>query len=250
MGKSTPISRPVDVATRETFEFLAAHLEPESRVLEVGCGKGEVAARLLHAGHDVVGLDSSAQALEAAGALGVSTRLARWPDFEDAPFDAIVFTRSLHHIPSLTAALEKAHALLLDGGLLLVEDFAFHEVDTLTAEWFFHQLRVLEALGCLETGHTFGWEVLSQSGAMAAWRHEHFDELHRAGDMEREMGKLFQLEQTNPVPYFYRYVIQMLAETETAGQVADRFLDLERHQALYHPATLIGRRWVARKASG
>ena len=38
--------RPIDVPTRETVEFLAAHLTHGARLLEVGCGGGEV-ARLL-----------------------------------------------------------------------------------------------------------------------------------------------------------------------------------------------------------
>ena len=40
------VRKPIDVATRETVEFIRAHSAPGDRVLEVGCGRGEVAHAL------------------------------------------------------------------------------------------------------------------------------------------------------------------------------------------------------------
>ncbi|HET8559682.1 MAG TPA: methyltransferase domain-containing protein [Marmoricola sp.] len=48
---------------------LAAHLpHPESRVLDVGCGQGTQAIRLARLGHQVIGVDPSAELLERAQA--------------------------------------------------------------------------------------------------------------------------------------------------------------------------------------
>jgi ubiquinone/menaquinone biosynthesis C-methylase UbiE len=57
--------RPSDVALRETLTFLQDHLTPgPQRLLEVGCGSGEVAARLQQIGHHIIALDSDANMLE------------------------------------------------------------------------------------------------------------------------------------------------------------------------------------------
>lgn len=121
---------PIDVATTETVEFLLRHLSPQPlRILEVGCGTGEVAARLQGYHHHVIAIDSEAKAIEQAQQLGVDARLAVWPLFEESAFDAILFTRSLHHIAPLDVALSHASQLLLPSGVLLVEDFAYNEMD-------------------------------------------------------------------------------------------------------------------------
>jgi 2-polyprenyl-3-methyl-5-hydroxy-6-metoxy-1,4-benzoquinol methylase len=45
----------------------------QSRVLEVGCGDGNLARCLKKAGYDVVGLDKSPEATESASAKGLVT---------------------------------------------------------------------------------------------------------------------------------------------------------------------------------
>jgi 2-polyprenyl-3-methyl-5-hydroxy-6-metoxy-1,4-benzoquinol methylase len=93
---------PSEVALRETLTFVQQHLLSDSgRLLEVGCGSGELAARLHQEGHHVIALDSDAAVIEQARQLGIDARVAVWPDFEEASFDAILFTRSLHHITDL-----------------------------------------------------------------------------------------------------------------------------------------------------
>src|SRR5690348_16683446 len=107
----TPV-RPVDVATNDTLNFVQAHLPPGPlRILEIGCGKGEVALELKRLGHKVIALDADADSVEQARRAGVDARLARWHNFEDALFDAILFTRSLHHITPLAPAVDQTRRL-------------------------------------------------------------------------------------------------------------------------------------------
>lgn len=82
-----------------TYEFVRAALpEGAKRVLEVGCGDGEVASLLARAGLSVVALDADEKTVALAKSRGVDARRAEWPDFSDGSFDAVVFTRSLHHV--------------------------------------------------------------------------------------------------------------------------------------------------------
>jgi ubiquinone/menaquinone biosynthesis C-methylase UbiE len=103
--------------------------EPCTRVLDVGCGTGRLAARLgeLSSVRSIVGLDFSAGMLEQARARlasadatalvrGDATRLP----FADAAFDAAVSTEAFHWFPDQDAALAEIRRVLRPGGRLLL----------------------------------------------------------------------------------------------------------------------------------
>ena len=54
-------NRPTDVPTRETLGFLISRLPVGAKVLEVGCGQGQVACELVQRGYRVTGLDSDSE---------------------------------------------------------------------------------------------------------------------------------------------------------------------------------------------
>src|SRR5258706_8911040 len=141
------IATPVDVATRHTADFLEQHVESGATLLEVGCGDGHVAAKLIRRGIAVTGIDADPESVAHARSLGVPAIRAEWPAYpadslhEDGPFAAVAFTRSLHHIFPLTDAVTCAERLLRPGGTLLLEDFAYDEVEPAALEWFAGVLR-------------------------------------------------------------------------------------------------------------
>ena len=100
------MNAPIDLATRETVEFLAARLAPQSRVLEVGCGEGDVALALCDLGHAVLALDEDPETAERASRRG-APGYARWPDYDGAPVDAV----RVHALaPSHRSASSRARA--------------------------------------------------------------------------------------------------------------------------------------------
>lgn len=83
---------------------LLDRLGPNSRVLELGCGPGvPTAARLVEAGHDVVGVDISGAQIELARRQVPLGRFIRADvldiDPEPASYDAVVALYSLIHVP-------------------------------------------------------------------------------------------------------------------------------------------------------
>jgi len=77
------------------------------RVLEVGCGNGEVAARLRAAGLDVTALDVTvASVRETRARADCKVAVAALPDlpFRDRAFDTVVCAHTLEHIPELWRA--------------------------------------------------------------------------------------------------------------------------------------------------
>lgn len=92
------------------------------KLLDVGCGTGDLAAIFGRHGWDAHGIEPSAQAAEHARAAGVDVVTgtladAPWPE---ASFDAIVFNHSLEHIPDPAEAVAQAARLLRPGGVLAI----------------------------------------------------------------------------------------------------------------------------------
>ena len=211
-------------ATRHTLTFAQTHLPPPpARLLEVGCGDGELAHALGELGYEVVAVDSSAEPVETARGKGVDARVATFPDFEASPFDAILFTRSLHHVSPLDEALERARDLLSAGGTLLVEDWAWERVDAATAEWAYGLRATLSALGLVSID---GWEY--EDSPRTAWHREHEHHIHTSGAMLEAVSRMFEVEAPEKTQYFYRYYVRDLASEPAGAEVARCIMEWER----------------------
>jgi SAM-dependent methyltransferase len=92
------------------------------RLLDVGCGTGELAAVFARRGWSVAGIEPSPAAAEHARASGVEAVTGTLADapWEAGEFDAILFNHSLEHIDDPAAAVAAAARLLKAGGLLAI----------------------------------------------------------------------------------------------------------------------------------
>lgn len=113
-------------------------LEPKEgeKVLDLGCGTGELTAQLAATGAKVTGIDSSASMIESAR--------QHYPDviFEVADatnfslpekFDAVFSNATLHWIRQQEKTLERIHRHLEPGGRLILEMGGKGNVDDLTS---------------------------------------------------------------------------------------------------------------------
>jgi SAM-dependent methyltransferase len=87
--------------------FAAVVESAPRRVLEVGCGRGEFAARLHAAGLEVVATDQSAHMVGLAAARGLAVRVADVQDlpFGDDEFDVAVSNFMLYHVADIDRGL-------------------------------------------------------------------------------------------------------------------------------------------------
>jgi ubiquinone/menaquinone biosynthesis C-methylase UbiE len=94
------------------------------RVLEVGCGVGFDAVRLIESGADYVGVDITPENIDRATAhlshLGIQAEIhvgdAEQLQFRDAQFDVYFSNGVLHHTPHFARALREANRVLRPGG--------------------------------------------------------------------------------------------------------------------------------------
>lgn len=241
--------RPSDLPTAETLAFVLDHLPSSpSRILEVGCGTGELAYRIQSLGHDVIAVDSSTESVLQARQNGVEAIVAKWPEFEQGPFDVILFTRSLHHIQPLARAVEQASLLLQPGGLVVIEDFAFDEASPAIIKWFYDILSLLNVCNRLSlTDDGFGKQLLLGGGRIETWRSNHDHDLSPWPVMRAALKNTFELIFERSAPYLYRYVCPMLEADQKGYGIGLRILDMEKEMGRMKPLGLIGRRLVGRK---
>ncbi len=241
--------RPNDLPTNETLQFVVAHtLNSTLRILEVGCGNGELALRLQSLGFQVTAIDSSAEAVQQAKQLGIDARLVEWPDFDEKPFDAILFTRSLHHIHPLPESLKQAKSLLRQSGQVIVEDFAFDEVTRSTVEWFYSELSLLDTCDKLNLEEdSFPKNLLLGGGDFQLWWQDHDRDLNPAPVMLTQLRDEFQPIIETSAPYLYRYTCPLLEVSDKGYEIAVRLLEAEKRMADVGAIDLIGRRFVGRK---
>jgi SAM-dependent methyltransferase len=230
--------------TRYTYDFIKRFLPAgRCRILEVGCGTGDLAARLSQDGHVIIAIDSDSESVATARRLGLDARVAKWPDFDDGHFDAVLFTRSLHHIHPLSESVRHAANSLTDSGRVIVEDFAYESADEKTLRWFASGVRSLEKAGSL-VGDEFLKGVLSKTETLKAWQSNHETELHTAAQIEARLKKVFWHVIREDVPYYFRYVARSITAAENRDAILQAFAKQEETLSIDGSIVALGRRFV------
>jgi SAM-dependent methyltransferase len=144
--------------TRDLLAFMRASLpEPPRRVLEIGAGRGELAAALRDAGYDVTAIDPAAEPESGVEPLALLEA--------GGSFDAAVAVVSLHHVDPLEASCAHLADLIAPGGRLVIDELDIGRYDVRAVEWWLAQRRALGA------DETHGRDAVELLGHLVAHLH-------------------------------------------------------------------------------
>lgn len=120
------------VDAREPVVAAVAEIAPR-RLLEVGCGWGELASWLAReTGADVVAIDLSGRMVSLARERGIDARVGDVQElaFADGEFDCVVAAWMLYHVPDLDGAISELARVLRPGGrLVAVTNSRYHLIE-------------------------------------------------------------------------------------------------------------------------
>jgi SAM-dependent methyltransferase len=102
------------------LEWLAP--QPGERILDLGCGDGQLTAKIAACGAQVVGVDASPAMIASAQAKGIDARVANAEALPFlAEFDAVFSNAALHWVRDQDAMLAGVHRALKQGGRFVAE---------------------------------------------------------------------------------------------------------------------------------
>jgi ubiquinone/menaquinone biosynthesis C-methylase UbiE len=234
---------PIDVASNESLAFVEEYAPINGRrLLEIGCGGGDLALALKNRGFNVRAIDISAEAIESAKQKGVDAECADILTYKDQPFDIVLFTRSLHHIEPLDDAVTAAKNLLKPGGVLLIEDFLPEIADEAAIQWFREKRSAIPESAVNEDARKH-----TKISTLEQWQ-EHFTE-HRIAEgsaVRRAVEKQLPQSKVTRVPYLYRHIGDSIkVDADNAAAIAQAALDEEKAAIDNGSLVAIGMRIVA-----
>jgi SAM-dependent methyltransferase len=234
----------VSVPTSHSLAFVREFLPASpASLLEVGAGDGELSAALAELQYSVIPIDSAPDAVSAMRKRGLNPMLASWPEYVGAPVAAVIFSRSLHHLP-LDAAVNRATSLLTSSGRLIVEDFAFSEMPGAAMEWFRSLLVRLACEGIWQVpSHGFLAKVLARTDPLLPSPTDH-PEIACADMIRRVLVAHGTVIHEAQSAYFYRYLQPGLPTTPAGAAVLSWALREETGAIAAGVLWPLGRRWV------
>ena len=172
-----------EMVAQDVLAFAVAALpEPPTRLLEVGAGRGELAAALRERGHEVYAIDPAAER---------GTGVEPIPLLDaDGTYDAALAVVSLHHVEPLAESCEHLGNLVRAGGRLVIDEFDVERFDRRAAQ------------GWLDQRAALGFEEEHEAEEMVADRRDH---IHTVATLREALAEWFEIGEPVPGPYLHRW---------------------------------------------
>jgi SAM-dependent methyltransferase len=238
--------RATDLAAGELVGFVGRFAAVgRVRLLEVGCGRGELAAALLAHGYDVMAVDRDSDAVATTRAKGVPAQEADFLTFTGGPYDVVVLSRALHEMGNVEKALAQVERVLAPGGILVVDEFARDWVDGGTASFFYDTCYLLGGTGVLKPP-----EGREDEDPLMRWEREYGRRRSNArpgaSEIVDRVRERFEVLVTEEHPYLYRHIGQWLLDDEPGPTVVRRLREVEIRRIARGDVRPIGLRLSAR----
>lgn len=228
---------PRELRTRYQYAWVREALGDAQRVLEVGCGRGELARLLGAEGRDVVAIDRElgVEVVAADHELGLEVVVIDRPrragssagvrfvdadffDFTERGFDAVLFTASLHHL-ELPRGIDHAFEL---GARVVIDDFDLAAATAASVRWYFAVQERLAAHGAYDGTLIEG---APDDDPLARWHAAHDRDLATGEQMIAACGaRSVDIARS---AYLFRYLAGGLPDDDFGGELLATVLAAE-----------------------
>ncbi|HEY1507615.1 MAG TPA: class I SAM-dependent methyltransferase [Solirubrobacteraceae bacterium] len=180
--------------TSDLLAFVRSSLPAQpSRILEIGAGRGELAAALRAAGHEVTAIDPAAEPDSGVQAISLIDAVGK--------YDAAVAVVSLHHVDPLNESCAHLATLIAPGGPLVIDEIDVERYDERATGWWLAQRRTLGA----------GHEHADPSEMLQTLR----DHIHPLAKVCAALAPYFEVGQPVRGAYLHRWELrESLRDTE------------------------------------
>lgn len=127
----------IDYRKLAVIRHALATLHPNALLIDVGCGSGQILARVARAGDLACAVDRDLRLLHAAGRRGlqpIRTDFDLQLPFADGSFDAALMIDTIEHAVEPRRALEDVRRILRPGGIVVVFTPPYDSVRWILAE--------------------------------------------------------------------------------------------------------------------
>jgi SAM-dependent methyltransferase len=220
------------LAVARSYALLKPLLPPApARILEVGCGRGALAAELGRRGWTVTGVDPDENACAAARQRGVEVVVGTLEDVDLGGLDAVLFTRSLHHLPDLAGTLQTAAGRLAPGGRLVLEEFARERADQAAAAFVYDAVDLLHAAGLADPADDPDGRP---ADPLERWQRQRGDAaerpLHTGAELLAALEPHGRRLGHQDCETLWRLVLSRVTDERNATAIATRVYEAERRQ--------------------
>jgi 2-polyprenyl-3-methyl-5-hydroxy-6-metoxy-1,4-benzoquinol methylase len=230
---------------QDSVSFVQSAVTAGAHVLDVGCGDGLLALALEAAGYRVTAIDASEKAIAEARANGLNAEQAEFLEYSGGPFDAILFSRSLHHIHPVKNALAKAESLLTASGVIVLEEFGADLMDKKSALWFYGMKSFVDSGDTpIKSRGPHDEHGQIPDNRLEHWHEHHFGkhEISTSEELIQEFSARFPDMQPSRVPFLYRYFLD-----DVTAEQGQRLLAWETALCAEGIITPIGIRMVGKR---
>ena len=194
------------------WPFVGSRLpSPPARVLELGCGRLGGFVPLLRArGYEAMGIDPTAP--DEVHYQRVEFERANLPE----RVDAVVASVSLHHVTDPARVVDRIASVLVDGGTVIVIEWASEEFDEATARWCFERLPDDEEHGWLQR-HRDRWASSGQPWDVYRSNWTRSEGIHAGRALLEALDRRFDRESLSRGPYVFADLPGTTEEDEQAA---------------------------------
>ncbi len=180
----------------EAFHMVCGKPTGTMRIADIGCGGGAMSRALAALGAKVTGIDPVPHMIEAAQRAGggptYKLAFGEATELDSGSFDIVFYSKSLHHIPDMAAAIDEALRIVRPNGTIIVLEPEADDPAYPVFRWMDDEKAVYdEAQGVL-------------NAAIAAGRLQRLDSLffaekYRVNNVQEVIAELQNIDQTRTI---------------------------------------------------